>query len=80
MDQELPQTMGYEAAGIVDEVGEESRTSLSVTACSGSPPTVPHRQNWRCCPIDFAGAQQYGCALAGVTRAARSTRWLRSET
>ena len=37
MDRELPQTLGYEAAGVVDEVGEGVWTWPSVTGCSASP-------------------------------------------
>ena len=37
MDQELPQTMGYEAAGIVDELGEGVTDVAIGTACSASP-------------------------------------------
>ena len=40
MDQDLPHTMGLEAARIVDEPGE-GVTHVAVTACPDSPGTVP---------------------------------------
>jgi len=36
MDGELPQTMGYEAAGVVDELGVESGSTLLINGASGS--------------------------------------------
>ena len=50
MDGELPQTMGYEAAGVVDELGE-GVTDVAVgdrvfgLSAEGRP-----RPSWRCCP------------------------------
>jgi NADPH:quinone reductase-like Zn-dependent oxidoreductase len=50
-DQDLPQTMGYEAAGIVDELGDAVTDAVIGDSVSGSPLTVPRRPNWPCCPI-----------------------------
>jgi len=36
MDQELPQTMGYEAAGIVDELGVKSGSTVLINGASGA--------------------------------------------
>ena len=50
MDPELPQTLGYEAAGIVDELGEGVRTWRSVIESSASPLTERPRPSWLCWP------------------------------
>ena len=51
MDGELPQTMGYEAAGIVDELGEGVADVAVGDRVFGFSGEGAHRRNWRCFPI-----------------------------
>jgi NADPH:quinone reductase-like Zn-dependent oxidoreductase len=77
MDQELPQTMGYEAAGIVDELGEgvtdaaigdavfglsaEGATQAELAVLDYYAPIPPS--------LDFAGAAALPAAIETATRA-----------
>jgi NADPH:quinone reductase-like Zn-dependent oxidoreductase len=77
MDPELPQTMGYEAAGVVDELGEgvadvgvgdrvfgfsaEEGTQAELTVLSYYAPIPPS--------LDFAGAAALPAAIETATRA-----------
>src|SRR5262249_24598639 len=77
MDPELPQTLGYEAAGVVDELGEgvavgpagDGVSGLSAGGAaqpglgllSSSPPIPPS--------LDFAGAAALPAAIETATRA-----------
>ena len=77
MDGELPQTMGHEAAGVVDELGEGVADVAVGDRVSACPPTGPPRPSWRCCPIyapippslDFPGAAALPAAIETATRA-----------
>ncbi len=50
MDPELPQTLGHEAAGVVDELGEGVTDVAVGIACSASPPSRRPRPSWPFCP------------------------------
>lgn len=87
MDQELPQTMGYEAAGVVDEIGdgvEEVAVGDRVFGFGGDGAAQAERavlSAWAAIPasLDFAGRR--GPALLGRDRgesprpARRPQRW-----
>src|SRR6201990_1451540 len=77
MDQELPQTMGHEAAGIVDELGDgvtgvaagdrvfgftaDEAAEAELRGLAGWGPTPPS--------LDFAGAAALPAAIETATRA-----------
>ncbi len=77
MDEELPQTLGYEAAGVVDEIGE-GVTAVTVgdrvlgLAAEGA--AQPERAGRPCSPpipaaLDFAAAAARPAAVETATRA-----------
>lgn len=51
MDEELPQTMGHEAAGVVDELGEGVADVAVGDRVFGFSTERRPRSSWRCCPI-----------------------------
>ena len=86
MDQELPQTLGYEAAGIVDELGEGvTDVAVGRPRVRSHAPTEPHRQSlavlssFALIPpsLDFAAA---AALPAVVETAARALDQLRVES
>ena len=50
MDEELPQTLGYEAAGVVDELGEGVADVAVGDRVFGLSAGGRPRPSWRCCP------------------------------
>src|ERR1700729_3933295 len=77
MDQDLPQTMGYEAAGVVDELGD-GVTGVSggdrvfgFTAEEGAQAELAVLSHYAPIPasLDFAGAAALPAAIETATRA-----------
>ena len=76
MDGELPQTMGHEAAGVVDELGAGVADAAVGDRVFGFSPRARPRPNWRCCPVcadpavaGFPGAAALPAAIETATRA-----------
>jgi NADPH:quinone reductase-like Zn-dependent oxidoreductase len=77
MDQDLPQTLGYEAAGIVDELGEGVTNAavgmhvFGFTAAEGSQAELAVLAHYAPMPasLDFAGAAALPAALETAARA-----------
>jgi NADPH:quinone reductase-like Zn-dependent oxidoreductase len=77
MDDELPQTMGYEAAGVVDELGEgvsdvaKGDRVFGFSAVEGAQAELAVLSNYATIPpsLDFAGAAALPSAVETATRA-----------
>lgn len=77
MDEQLPQTLGYEAAGVVDEVGEGVADAavgdhvFGFTAVEGAQAELAVLASYAPIPpsLDFAGAAALPAALETATRA-----------
>ena len=77
MDRELPQTLGHEAAGVVDELGEGVADVAVGDRVFGFSTEGRPRQSWRCCPLmrrsrrrlTSPGAAALPAAIKTATRA-----------